>query len=255
MKKLFSWTVLLLTCIAITSCSDDNEFAAASVRDYQTDAQVLTRFVDVNRTLGKYYINDNKKNSPLSYISNKDWQELQMVNPVNRARFEEDLKVLNSQLEIVAQRPDVTQIVFNTYGATYIKELAHNAPFTITRSAPEEITRGVRSTYARLNLLYNSEQRASFYAGNQIRTRIDINLFGYTYYFFEIICNIDASKTGSGAGGDNPKTIVMSGTTSMESWEYTWKENTGSSNVYWDFKGKRNAPQALNAQIIAEFYN
>lgn len=47
----------------------------------------------------------------------------------------------------------------------------------------------------------------------------------------------------------------MSGTTSMESWEYSWRENTGSSNVAWNFRGKRSAPQAFNAQITAEFFD
>ncbi|MFK1750369.1 hypothetical protein ACMSFP_10105 [Bacteroides thetaiotaomicron] len=62
MKKVYSWVVMLLTCIAITSCTDnDLPTDSTSVRDYQTDAQVLAKFVDVNKTLGEYYINENKK--------------------------------------------------------------------------------------------------------------------------------------------------------------------------------------------------
>ncbi len=245
---------LFLACLFISSCSNDQMDTQVSVRDYQTDAQVLARFVDVNKTIGEYYINENQKNSPLSYLTNKDWEELQLVNPANRAKFENDLAALNEQLMVATQNPDVSQIVFNTYGETYIKEIDHNSPITITKSTPEEKTRAARSNYGRLNLLYNSEQWLNFYAGNQIRTRIDINLYSYTYYFFEIICDTNASKTGS-AGGSNPKTIVMSGTTSMESWEYSWRENTGSSNVAWNFRGKRSAPQAFNAQITAEFFD
>lgn len=53
---------MLFACIAITSCTDDDmPTDKASVRDYQTDAEVLAKFVDVNKTLGEYYINENKK--------------------------------------------------------------------------------------------------------------------------------------------------------------------------------------------------
>lgn len=62
MKKLTYWVFMLFACIAITSCTDDDmPTDKASVRDYQTDAEVLAKFVDVNKTLGEYYINENKK--------------------------------------------------------------------------------------------------------------------------------------------------------------------------------------------------
>lgn len=89
MKKLTYWVFMLFACIAITSCTDDDmPTDKASVRDYQTDAEVLAKFVDVNKTLGEYYINENKKNSPMAYVTNKDWEELMLVSPVNRTKFE-----------------------------------------------------------------------------------------------------------------------------------------------------------------------
>lgn len=254
MNKILRLFCMAMVSFVIASCSNEEDLQSPAIRDYQTDAQILSKFVDVNKTIGEYYINENKKLSALSYITDADWQELQQVNPANKAKFESDLTALNAQLAIAAQRTDVSQIVFNTYGETYIKEIDHNSPITITKSTPEE-TRATRSNYGRLSLLYNSEQQISFYSGNQIRTKIDINLYSYTYYFFEIICETNASKTGSSAGGSNPKTIVMSGSTMMETWEFTWKENTGSSNVFWKFRGKRSAPQASMPQITAEFSN
>ena len=135
MKKVYSWVVMLLTCIAITSCTDnDLPTDSTSVRDYQTDAQVLAKFVDVNKTLGEYYINENKKNSPMAYVTNKDWEELQLVSPANRARYENELKNLNAQLAIVAQRSDVDQIIYATYGETWIREIKSDSPITLTRA-------------------------------------------------------------------------------------------------------------------------
>lgn len=254
MKKILNLALLLMACFVISSCTDDEMNTQAPVaRDYQTDAQILEKFVDVNKTVGEYYINEDKKNSPLAYISDKDWQELQLVNPVNRARYENELKALNAQLEIAAQRPDVSQIVYTTYGETWIRDVSDDSSIMLKKNA-QSTTKSTRSSYGRLGLLYNSEQWQSFYAGNQIRMRINVNLYSYTYYFFEIICNTDARKSGS-TGGSDPKKVVMSGTTSMESWEFTWTENKGSSKVFWEFRGKRNAPQDFNAQITAEFYD
>lgn len=68
----------------------------------------------MNKTLEEYHINENKRNTPLAYISNKNWEELVLVNPVNSERVENELRQVNRQLEIVANRPDVSQIVYNT---------------------------------------------------------------------------------------------------------------------------------------------
>lgn len=127
MKKLTYWVFMLFACIAITSCTDDDmPTDKASVRDYQTDAEVLAKFVDVNKTLGEYYINENKKNSPMAYVTNKDWEELMLVSPVNRTKFENELKAVNSAIELAAKRNDVTQIVYNTYNETWVRTIDHN---------------------------------------------------------------------------------------------------------------------------------
>lgn len=251
MKKIYSMVVLLLTCIAITSCSDNEDLSTAGVRDYQTDAQVLSRFVDVNKTLGEYYINENKKNSPLSYLTNQDWQELQNVAPANKMKFESDLKELNGQLASAAQRSDVSQIVYTTNNETWIRNLQNDAPFMIEKGSSTE-TRATRSL-ARMQLYYGGKAYASFTTGRRIQSTVNINLFGYKYYFIEVLCKMDASKEQSGAGGGNPKAIVLSGMASMESYIFYWNANGSNSSVYWDFEGKQNAPQDMNNLITVDF--
>lgn len=258
MKKLFlQFAFLALGGLALSSCSQDESIVSESptMRDYQTDSEVLSKFVDVNKTVGEYFLNENKKNSPMSYISDADWQELLKVSPTNRTRFENELKELNSQLAVAAQNPEVSQIVYNTYGDTWIREIDHESPVKLSVS---ENTNSVatRATYQRLQLLYGQEQWASFRAGRTVRSDISINMFGYSYYFFEIICDTDAQKSPSGSypagGGSDPKKIVMSGTGSMESYSFTWTCTDGSSNVYWEFRGKIHSP-STNCLITAEF--
>ena len=119
MKKLFlSLAVLAFGIFSFTSCQDDDVVNSESpvMRDYQIDVQILSKFVDVNKSVGEYFLNENKKNSLMAYVSDADWQELLKVNPVNRDRFENELNALNSQLAVAAQDPDVSQIVYSTYG-------------------------------------------------------------------------------------------------------------------------------------------
>lgn len=255
MKKILSLALLLMACFVITSCSNDEEVITQSsvARDYQTDAQVLAKFVDINKTIGEYYINENKKNSPMSYITNKDLEELQLVNPVNRVRYENDLKVLNSQLEAAAKRSDVSQIVYSVQGETWIRNIDNNdVPFSLEQTK-DQFTRASRASW-RLQLAYNSEQRTSFYAGRQITSNVSINMTGYNYYYFEVICDTNASKSPSGSvGGSNPKSILLSGTAIMENYTFRWTANSSDTQIYWEFRGRQNAPNFSGGTIMIEF--
>lgn len=255
MKNLLLGALLLLAGIAITSCSDNelpNE--TANVRDYQTDARILNRFVDVNKTVGEYYINEGKKGSPLSYITNEDWEELQKVNPVNRVKFENDLNTLNSQLALAAQRSDVSQIVYTTYGETWVRTLDDDAPFAIEESNAAE-TRAARTNYAHIQLMYNLKQYANFTAGRQVWSEINVNLFGYRSYFIEVNCQIEASKEYTGAGGDNPKAVILSGSTSVEYFSFTWNAKSSETSISWKFVGAQYSPQDMNNLITVDFIN
>lgn len=64
MKKLsLFFAFFALGCFLLSSCSQDENILSESeaIRDYQTDAQILSKFVDVNKSVGEYFINENKK--------------------------------------------------------------------------------------------------------------------------------------------------------------------------------------------------
>ena len=148
-----------------------------AMRDYQTDAEVLSKFVDVNKSLGEYYINVNKKNSPLAYIYDSDYQELQKVSPANRTRFEDELKALNSKLAVAAKREDVSQIVYSTYGGeTWIRTINHDAAVTIEKTSPEEVgTVVTRDTRASLQLQADTVNEACADPGKAVRGGLSLH--------------------------------------------------------------------------------
>lgn len=256
MRKLLMLTFLLCAVIVTSSCSDsDLPSTPAATRDYQTDAQILSKFVDVNKIIGEYYINENKRNSPLSYISDRDWEELLLVNPLNREIFERELAAVNHSLQIAAGRPDVAQIVYSTYGGkTWVRTIDNKAPVSLRKCTMEETRATTRATWASLQLQHGALNEADFYAGPQIKSLIDINMMGYKMYYFEIACKIEATKTPEGGypsgSGDNEKTIVMSGQGSMESYRFTWNAKSTDQQIFWKFKGTLHAPQGLGDCLI-----
>ena len=257
MKRILSLACLLCAMlVAITSCSDnDLPVTTPAARDYKTDAMILSKFVDVNKSIGEYYINEHKKNSPLSYITDNDWEELMLVNPLNRERFEKELAAVNHSLQIAASRPDVAQIVYNTYGGeTWVRTIDHKSPISLHKSTQAETRATTRSTWATLQLSHGALNESSFYAGKQIKSRVDINMFGYKMYYFEVACQIEATKKPEGGypsgGGDNEKTIVMSGQGSMEAYTFTWTAKSDDAQIFWKFKGALHTPQGLGECLI-----
>lgn len=256
MRKLSMLAFLLCSIIVTSSCSDnDLPSTPAAARDYQTDARILSKFVDVNTTIGEYYINENKKNGPLSYISDKDNEELSLVNPLNREIFEKELASVNHSLQMAAGRPDVVQIIYTTYGGkTWVRTLDNKAPVSLRKCTQAETRAATRSTWASLQLQHGALNESGFYAGPQIRSLVDINMMGYKMYYFELACKIEATKTPEGGypsgSGDNEKTIVMSGQGSMESYRFTWNAKSGDERIFWKFKGALHAPQGLGDCLI-----
>ena len=90
------FSVIILLSLSFQSCRDNFSVPTPASRNYQQDAAVLNEFVDINKTTHEYYINSNKRNSVLSYITNADVEELNSVNSLNLSIFKESLNQINS---------------------------------------------------------------------------------------------------------------------------------------------------------------
>lgn len=232
-KHLLSFFFLMLIGIAITSCSSDEISSESPVlRDYQTDVLVLSRFVDVNQTTNEYFINESKKMSVLSYITDKDWQELQNVNPINKTRYEKELWDLNTQLALIAQDPTVSYIVFSTYGGSYIKELNSDAPFKLEKSPCNSVSS--RNRYQSLSIM-GGRTDAYFTAGNSIHSNVNVTYFNY--YLFELKCNTSKAICVN----NNSTGVVFSGTGTSTGTSYTWSK---TSSAAWSFTCTGRTPSS-----------
>lgn len=233
MKKFLFFLFMLCCGVIVTSCSNDEiESDNSAFRDYQTDALILSRFVDVNQVTNEYFINENKKSSIVSYVTDKDWLELQNVSSANRVRYENELGKLNAQLALIAQDPDVSYLVFSTYSGTYIKELNNDAPFKLEKA--EYDARSSRSRYQSLSVM-GGRTDAYFTAGKSIHSVVNVTYFGY--FLFELKCNTKNSICTN----NNSKGVVFSGTGPMSGTSYTW---TKPGDEAWDFTCTGRTPSS-----------
>lgn len=246
MKHIFlTLTVLLSAGVGVTSCSDDEVMNVESplTRDYQTDSQILSKFVDFNSSTGEYFINENKRLNAVSYLNDKDWLELQKVSHINYDRYEKELGKLNRQLTEYEKDPNISKIVYSTYGGkTYIKDLNNDCSILIEKSSI--ISRSAKANYTQMSISCGTQSYASFNASSTIHTDIQILAFGY--YLCELKCN----TKGAHCTNNNSSGLVLSGTGPTGTVSYTW--TSGSSSTFWDFTGICKTSQS--GQIVQVYF-
>ena len=252
MKKILSLMCAFIACFSFWSCSNDQmDPDIVSHHDYDSDAEVLIKFVDVNTSTGEYYINDTKVITPTDYIVNEDLSKLKEVNPLNRSRFERELELLNIEIQEAAQSDSVSQIVYNLYGGkSWVRTIDTEYPMLI-KSSDIKAQPMSRSQISYMELVPRLPQNVTFNGPSTIQSVVDINMFGYKSYSFRITTT-DGNKTPSGdypaGGGSNSKAIVMTGMTSMEQYTFTW--NKASSGSQWKFTGTLSTPSYIGQCLI-----
>lgn len=161
--------------------------------------------------------------------------------------------MLNSQLTAAAERSDVTQIVYTTYGGeTWIRTIQQDATILIQPGYND--TRVTRALQGQLYLYAGSTQYCNFQAGRYLTSNVNIVLYSHTYYFIEIVSKTKASKSpdlGYPTGGDNPQSIVLSGSASNESYPFTWTANSSESTINWEFEGIQHSPGSSTLSSIS----
>lgn len=244
MNKILLFTLSLIS-FAIVSCSHSeiNE-SDLDAHPYEIDAQVLNKFVDINKEEGEYFINESLRHSALSYITNEDWNELQAVTPGNRLRFEQELSALNAELAFDAQREDVSHIVYNTYTQTWIRKIDKESPIEIKQAEDFTQTLLSRANYASFSFWAPAQmQTINFTAGKHIISDVYVEMYRVLNYRAELTCTAPYYHS-----------VIISGTGVRYHTSYDWNAPTLESSVKWTFKGKMTSPaRDPSANIRVDF--
>lgn len=116
MNKLLIFVTLLSLGFSLSSCRDDNTVfnEPTLIRAYETDAQILSQFVDVDNISGRFFINPDKKINASDYIVNRSREQLTEVSSFNRERFLREMEEINSLLYSINRSGIATAIIYST---------------------------------------------------------------------------------------------------------------------------------------------
>lgn len=244
----------LVACFSFWSCSSEEiEPDNVSFHDYESDAEVLVKFVDVNKLTGEYFINDSKVVAPTDYIVNENLSRLKEVNTLNRSKFEKELDLINEEINVAVQSGTVSQIVYNLYGGeSWVRTIDPEYPILIQSSDIKSIP-NTRSQLRYMELVPNLPQNVSFTGPSTIQCIINVSMFSYRMYSFRITTQ-DGNKTPSSGdypagGGANSKAIAITGSGTNDSWYFTWNKTTSGST--WNFTGTMTMPNTIGQGTIS----
>ncbi len=190
MKRILFPTILgvlsLLTC-----CSDDNTVfdEPSPVRAYETDAEILAQFVDVDNATGAFFINLNKIITASDYIVNRTREELIMVSAVNREKFTHDMDAVNVILRAVKQSENSTAIIYSTYSSDNLIEGRVTDTYSVKRSYESSINENIIA-----QMVVNSERGDSrpIYAPRYVTMNVSANCSS-KFYLYQITLGDDAN--------------------------------------------------------------
>ena len=131
-KYLFA--ISMIGCLFLSSCSDDNTVfeEPMAIRDYQTDSRILSQFVDIDNTTGTFYINPDKKVTPSDYVFNQNREQLMMVSPLNRSRFESEMDYVNGIISANKKDGNISVILTTIASANVFN--SDNSRWTVNKN-------------------------------------------------------------------------------------------------------------------------
>ena len=181
-KILFSLS--LVSGLLTTACSDDNTAfnEPSPIRAYETDAEILTRFVDVDNVTGVFFINPDKKITASDYVVNRSREELMMVSTVNRDKFTREMDDVNSMLRAIKRSGISTAIIYSTYSSDKLIEGSLSDKFKIEKLA---VPSKSGNPLAQITVTSERNDARQFYAPRYVTMDVSANSLS-KFYLYQI---------------------------------------------------------------------
>lgn len=164
---------ILGTAALLVGCSDSNAVfnEPEAIRAYETDAQIMARFVEVDRTMGTFVLNPDKKVTASDYLLNRSREELMTVSQINRNRFIKEMEAVNRQLSAVKRSGGVSAFVYSTLTSNVVIDGDDNDSFYISKLNEDYYSHG---RVASLSLEEGKSRSVSFFAQSDMVMTVNI---------------------------------------------------------------------------------
>ena len=147
----------------LASCSDDNTMfnEPQAIRAYETDALIMSQFVEVDKTTGTYVLNPDKKITASDYVINKSREELMEVSQINKDRFLREMEDVNNQLSVVKRSGLTSAFIYSTQTTDIVIDGDEDDSFILSRLIEEPYT---RNRLASLTLTEGERKSTNFFS-------------------------------------------------------------------------------------------
>lgn len=191
--------LVFIVGLLFSGCSDNDTVfdEPLPVRAYETDAQILSRFVEVDRRTGKFVINPDRRISVPDYIMNHSREELMAVSPVNRNKFLREMEEVNSLLHSISQSGLSAAIIYSTYASDVVVDGNNTGSLRVEKLPAVSAERG---DVAHLLVIPEGNEPVKFYGGQSMimnLSRSNRSMF----YFYQL-------SFGDGSNPDGEIVIV-----------------------------------------------
>lgn len=224
--------LIMLAALSIQSCQDDLNIPAPASRSYDQDAEVLNRFVDINKTTHEYYINPNKRTTALSYITNADAEELNAVNPLNLDVFKQSISRISNLSEQSASNHIMDYVVMITGSEVYVSRTKSDSPITLEKKL--ETTRSYYPQTVSLKVADYKGEYTVYRTGN-IETSIELSPQAYKNagWAFTVSCEMKEN------GNSETVNVLFCGVGyNFNSPRFVWRAD--QPDTEWNFKVASN---------------
>ena len=162
MKRFLLPTILGVLSL-LASCSDDNTMfnEPQAIRAYETDARIMSQFVEVDKTTGTYVLNPDKKITASDYVINKSREELMEVSQINKDRFLREMEDVNNQLSVVKRSGLTSAFIYSTQTTDIVIDGDEDDSFILSRLIEEPYT---RNRLASLTLTEGEKKSTNFFS-------------------------------------------------------------------------------------------
>lgn len=191
--------IVALCCMSVTACSDDNTVfnEPTPIRSYESDAEVISQFVDIDSRTGLFFINPDKKVTATDYVVNRSREQLAEVSSINRTRFEGEMAQANNLIKAYTKAGNVS-IVYTTRTSGSAKN-SEGGVMSLSKSQSYSID---GNTVARLSVSGEEIYRTGFYSNGN--NRLTISSDNTSMFYVAQISFVTSDETSKG-------TILLTG--------------------------------------------
>ena len=195
----FIITLLIGIALSMTACSDDNTVfnEPTPIRSYESDAEVISQFVDIDSRTGLFFINPDKKVMATDYVVNRSREQLAEVSSINRTRFEGEMAQANNLIKAYTKAGNAS-VIYTTRTSGSARNNDRGAMCLL--KCQSYSTDG--NTVARLSVSGEEICKSGFYSNGN--NRLTINSDNTSMFYVAQISFVTSDETNKG-------TILLTG--------------------------------------------